>query len=91
MIACAFYKIVETDIMPASQPSLAGKKYKLMQDLQQYTLPFELKDGRVGKLFPHPDEREEILNIKRGVVSMLQVEVAESSGKRIIEEVTCKH
>ena len=73
--------------MSTVQTKLRTKQYQLTDDLMMYSLPFELRGGHVGKLFPHPDEPEEIINIKRGILSMLQVEVSSSDGKRFIEEV----
>jgi hypothetical protein len=63
-----------------------GKQYQLTEDLMNYSLPFKMTGGRVIRLFPDPHDPEEIINIKRGIISMLQVEVSPTDGKRFIEE-----
>jgi hypothetical protein len=82
----AILKIVNANIMSTVPTRPMGKQYQLTEDLMNYSLPFKMTGGRVIRLFPDPHDPEEIINIKRGIISMLQVEVSPTDGKRFIEE-----
>ena len=49
---------------------------------------FKMDNGRIVEIYPSMDEKEEILNIKRGIVSAFQVTVTGMDGTRTVEEVT---
>ncbi|XP_015122764.1 uncharacterized protein LOC107045138 [Diachasma alloeum] len=54
----------------AKYPDRAETKFK--EQLQKYSLRFAFEDGLVRELCPHPRETIWSLNIKRGILSMLQ-------------------
>ena len=49
------------------------KRDGLCDQLKKNVLPFDMIDGSVKAVYPHHQERQEVLNIKRGLVSALQV------------------
>lgn len=56
-------------------------------ELSEYPLLFRLRNGTLVEIFPHPEDREEIVNIKRGIVSTFQVRVEGCEGRLFVEEV----
>lgn len=65
------------------------KTYPLFEELVNHSIWFEMEKGKVGKIYPDPSEKEEIINIKRSVISALQVSVEGKDGRRTETEVSC--
>ena len=70
-------------------PNLSSWSTVPFTELTTYSISFKLSNGSVAEIYPEPEETEEILNIKRGIISAFQVTLADTDGTRIVEEVTC--
>jgi hypothetical protein len=79
-----------TPVPTFSQPS----ETETCRKLKQYPLPFEMTDGRVVSVYPVSGENEEILNLKRGVLSAFQVNPKGKDNTYTVDEVdilgTCR-
>lgn len=62
----------------------------LCDELVKRDLLFEYDSGRAGKIFAKSDEREEILNVKRGIISMFQVSQMPEGIHNHLEVITLK-
>lgn len=52
-----------------------------------YSLPFQLQNGHIYGVFPNTMEREDILNVKRGILSAMQVSIVGKDNIWEVEEV----
>ena len=76
------------EITPKS-PSPSLHSTKLFPELSRHPLAFKINNGRVIEIYPTAGEAEEILNIKRGIISAFQVTLTDTDGKRTVDEVIC--
>lgn len=55
------------------------------EELQAQDLVFRMDGGRITEILAHPEEPSHVLNIKRGILSALQVQFVDEHA--ILEEV----
>jgi hypothetical protein len=77
-------KVEAAEITPKSPSALYSAKP--FPELFRHPLTFKITNGRVIEIYPTAGETEEILNIKRGIVSAFQVTLASSDGKQTVNE-----
>lgn len=84
--ACACGLQVENAKMTPTSPS--PHTTRSFRELSAYRVAFKLDNGRIVEIYPAVQEPEEILNIKRGIISAFQVTLAYSDGTRTVQEVS---
>ncbi|XP_075141542.1 uncharacterized protein LOC142217247 [Leptodactylus fuscus] len=60
---------------------------ELSENLEKYPLQFSYHDGKIQKICPVREEKTWALNVKRGIISVLQGNLKTPSAGRTIEEV----
>lgn len=69
------------------EPVAAVSSPRPFNELSDYPVAFKIDNGTVVEIYPALEETEEILNIKRGIISAFQVHMTGTDGQRTIEEV----
>lgn len=88
MLSVCELQVEDAMITPLS-PDLYVHSPKPFTELGYYTVAFKLENGSVVEIYPNYGETEQILNIKRGIISMFQIYLTGNDGTQIVEEVSC--
>ena len=62
---------------PTPEPE---KTYPLFMELDKYPIWFKQDNGKVLEIYPSVQDKEEVINIKRSIISALQVTVKDQDG-----------
>jgi hypothetical protein len=72
--------IIKLEPMPTPTPTPEPKVYPLFRNLTNNPIWFKQENGTVIEIYPSLQDREEIINIKRSIVSALQVTIRDQDG-----------
>lgn len=81
-------QVEDATITPVS-PNASVHSPMWFPELSDYPVAFKLENGRIVEIYPDVKETEQILNMKRGIISAFQIYVTGQDGTRTVEEVTC--